>query len=65
MIRYFTAFQQMKRYSGFRVLQTVGEVTLIAYLVLSGLGLSGAIISLLIVRLIVRAKPLAGNRKFI
>ena len=51
LINYFTAFQQMKRYSSFLILQTVGEVTLIAYLVLSGFGLFGAIISLLIVRL--------------
>jgi len=52
LINYFTAFQQMKRYSSFLILQTVGEVILIAYLVLSGFGLSGAIISLLVVRLI-------------
>jgi len=52
LISYFTAFQQMKRYSSFLILQTVGEVILIAYLVLSGFGLSGAIISLLIARLI-------------
>ena len=52
LINYFTAFQQMKRYSSFLILQTMGEVILIAYLVLSGFGLSGAIISLLIVRLI-------------
>jgi len=52
LINYFTAFQQMKRYSSFLILQTVGEVILITYFVLSGFGLSGAIISLLIVRLI-------------
>lgn len=52
LIIYFKAFQQMKRYSSFLILQTVGEVILIVYLVLSGFGLSGAIISLLIVRLI-------------
>jgi O-antigen/teichoic acid export membrane protein len=52
LIGYFMAFQQMKRYSSFLILQTVGEVILIAYLVLSGFGLSGAIISLFIVRLI-------------
>ena len=52
LINYFTAFQQMKRYSSFLILQTVCEVTLIVYLVLSGFGLSGVIISLLIVRLI-------------
>jgi len=50
MIEYFTGFQQIKKYSSFLILQTVGEVTLIAYLVLSGFGLFGAIISLLIVR---------------
>lgn len=52
LIIYFKAFQQMKRYSSFLILQTVGEVILIAYLVLSGFGLVGAIISLLIVRLV-------------
>ena len=55
LISYFTAFQQMKRYSSFLILQTAGEVILIAYLVLSGFGLSGAIISLLVVRFITTA----------
>jgi len=55
LINYFTAFQQMKRYSSFLILQTMGEVILIAYLVLSGFGLSGAIISLLVVRFITTA----------
>ena len=50
MIEYFTGFQQIKRYSIFLILQTIGEVALIAYLVLSGFGLFGAIISLLIAR---------------
>ena len=50
MIEYFTAFQQMEKYAGFMILQTIGEIILTAYLVLSGFGLFGAIISLLIVR---------------
>jgi O-antigen/teichoic acid export membrane protein len=50
MIEYFTAFQQMEKYAGFMILQTIGEVILTAYLVLSGFGLFGAIISLLVVR---------------
>lgn len=50
MIEYFTAFQQMEKYSGFIILQTIGELILTAYLVLSGFGLFGAIISLLVVR---------------
>jgi len=53
LIGYFMAFQQTKRYSSFLILQTVGEVILIVYLVLSGFGLSGAIISLFIARLII------------
>jgi len=50
MINYFTGYQQIKKYSIFLISQTVGEVALIAYLVLSGFGLLGAIISLLFAR---------------
>lgn len=52
MIEYFTGFQQIKKYSAFLISRTIGEVALIAYLVLSGFGLSGAIISLLIARVV-------------
>jgi O-antigen/teichoic acid export membrane protein len=55
IIEYFMAFRQMERYAVFSILQTVGEVLLIGYLVLSGYGLFGAIISLLIVKVIVFA----------
>jgi O-antigen/teichoic acid export membrane protein len=48
--QYFRAFRQMKRYSFFMILQTVGEVSLIAYFVSAGLGLFGALYSLLAVR---------------
>jgi len=50
MVEYFMAFQQMERYAAFGILQTIGEAILTAYLVLSGFGLFGAIVSLLIVR---------------
>jgi O-antigen/teichoic acid export membrane protein len=50
ILRYFVSFRQMKRYAGFMILQTIGAVVLIGYLVLSGYGLFGAIISLLLVR---------------
>ena len=50
ILRYFISFRQMERYSGFMILQTIGEVLLIGYLVLSGYGLFGAIVSLLLVR---------------
>jgi len=50
IVEYFIAFQQMKRYAAFKILETIGEVILTAYLVLSGYGLFGAIVSLLAVR---------------
>jgi len=55
IIEYFVAFRQMERYAVFSILQTVGEVLLIGYLVLSGYGLFGAILSLLVVKVIVFA----------
>ena len=48
----FTAFNQMKRYSIFRIAETFGEVGLVAYMVLSGFGIFGAVISLLIIRIV-------------
>ena len=55
IIEYFVAFRQMERYAVFRILQTIGEIALIGYLVLSGYGLFGAIVSLLVVKAIVFA----------
>ena len=55
IIEYFMAFRQMERYAVFSILQTVGEVLLIGYLVLSGYGLFGAIVSLLVVKAIIFA----------
>lgn len=55
IIEYFVAFRQMGRYAVFRILQTIGEIALIGYLVLSGYGLFGAIVSLLVVKVIVFA----------
>ena len=53
IIEYFVAFRQMGRYAVFMILQTIGEIALIGYLVLSGYGLFGAIISLLVVKVAV------------
>ena len=53
MLDYFRAFQQMERYAGILILQTIGELILTSYLVLTGFGLFGVIIALLIVRLAV------------
>ena len=53
IIEYFVAFRQMGRYAVFSILQTIGEVVLIGYLVLSGYGLFGAIVSFLVVKAIV------------
>lgn len=55
IIEYFMAFRQVERYAVFRILQTIGEIALIGYLVLSGYGLFGAIISLLIVKAVLFA----------
>ena len=52
IIEYFMAFRQMERYAVFSIFQTIGEIALIGYLVLSGYGLFGAIISLLVVKAI-------------
>jgi O-antigen/teichoic acid export membrane protein len=49
----FTAFNQMKRYSIFRIAETFGEVGLVAYMVLSGFGIYGAVISILIIRIVI------------
>ena len=46
---FFRAFREMKKYSVFAILQTYGKVGLITYLVLSGYGVFGAVISILIV----------------
>ena len=48
----FRAFQEMSRYSFFMIFQTLGEVGLIAAAVFLGYGLLGAVLSLLIIRVI-------------
>lgn len=49
---FFRAFQQMKTYAVFTIVEAYGEVALIAYFVLSGYGIFGAVLSLLIIRTI-------------
>lgn len=49
-LEFFRAFGRMKKYSGLMLLQTVAEVGFVAYFVLSGFGLFGAVVSLLISR---------------
>lgn len=53
ILQYFISFRRMERYSGFVILQTIIEVLLIGYLVLSGYGLFGAVSSLLLVRAVI------------
>jgi O-antigen/teichoic acid export membrane protein len=48
-IAFFLALQQMKKYSGFLILQPVLNVLLITYAVLSGYSLLGALVALIIV----------------
>jgi len=52
-LEFFRAFGRMKKYSGLMLLQTVAEVGFVAYFVISGFGLLGAVVSLLISRGIV------------
>lgn len=49
----FRAFQEMGRYSLFTIIQALGEIGLIVIAVYLGFGLSGAVFSLLIARLVV------------
>lgn len=48
----FRTFQQIKRHSLFAVTQTYGEVALIVYALMMGYGIYGAVLSLLITKLI-------------
>ena len=50
MREYLRAFQEMKKYTAFQLMQTFGEIIITFILVLSGFGLLGAIYALLIVR---------------
>lgn len=49
----FRIFGQIKKYSVLTILQTILEIILVAVLVLSGFGLFGAMMALLIVRIII------------
>ena len=49
----FVAFRQMKRYSIFIIAEALGRVGLIAYLVANGYGLFGAVLSVLIIRVVI------------
>jgi O-antigen/teichoic acid export membrane protein len=51
-LTYFRTFGQIKTYSALTLVKTFGELGLIAFLLLSGFGLLGAIFALLIVRCI-------------
>lgn len=53
VLAFFTARMQMRGYSLFLILQTCIEVGLIAFVVLSGFGIFGAIIALLTSRIII------------
>ena len=52
-LEFFRTFGRMKKYSGLMLLQTFAEVGFVAYFVLAGFGLLGAVVSLLVSRGIV------------
>ena len=51
-LNYFRTFQRIKKYSLFNILYTYGMVAVVAYSLLSGYGIFGALISFLIARII-------------
>ena len=53
VIHYFLTFQQIRRYSALNILGAYLSMALVAYFVLSGFGLEGAVIALLIQQLVV------------
>ena len=53
VLQYFVAFQQIKRYTWLSLFNAYLETALVAYFVLSGYGLEGAVIALLIEQLVV------------
>ncbi|MDF0591408.1 flippase [Candidatus Methanocrinis natronophilus] len=61
---YFRTFQHMKRYSSFIFMQTILNILLIAYFVLSGYGITGVAIGILIARIsmfIIMAVPIVAE----
>jgi len=52
-LQFFLTFGQMKKYSALTLLQTFGEVCLVALAVFYGFGLPGAVVSLLTSRIII------------
>lgn len=52
LINFFRAFQQIKRFSVFTILQTYINVGLVGYLVISGYGINGAVNGILITQVI-------------
>ena len=53
LLQYFVTFQQIKRYTYLNLFNAYLETALVAYFVLSGYGLEGAVIALLIEQLVV------------
>jgi O-antigen/teichoic acid export membrane protein len=53
VLQYFVTFQQIKRYTYLNLFNAYLETALVAYFVLSGYGLEGAVIALLIEQLVV------------
>ena len=53
VLQYFVTFQQIKRYTWLSLFNAYLETALVAYFVLSGYGLEGAVIALLIEQLVV------------
>ena len=53
LVNFFRIFERIKRYSFFTIVQTLAEITFISYSIFQGYGITGAVLSLLCVRVFV------------
>ena len=51
LVNFFRIFERIKRYSFFTIVQTLAEITFISYSIFQGYGITGAVLSLLCVKI--------------
>jgi len=51
LVNFFRTFERIKRYSFFTIVQTLAEITFISYSIFQGYGITGAVLSLLCVKI--------------
>ena len=53
LVNFFRTFERIKKYSFFTIVQTLAEIVFISYSVFNGYGITGAVLSLLCVKIVV------------